>query len=220
MPIRGVLVTYEPDAIVRESGGSGRRRLMTAAARLFQTTGLSEVTVAQILDHSGVKAPTLYHHFGGKEGLYVAWASQTLDVIEAEFRALAAAGHPLRVFLVEACRILLSARSMDFLQVMRDRKWLSDPESLEQVNEALSVAVFTPISRAIEELTPIKDGRDAAQLFVHMVCVRRPAYLRADAIEPIPDEEIVDLFVSGVISGRRTSGDDDRVRESAAVEFK
>jgi len=181
-----------------EVSGSGRRRLMTAAARLFQTTGLSEVTVAQILDHSGVKAPTLYHHFGGKEGLYVAWACQTLDVIEAEFRALASGSPTLRDFLLESTNILLSPRSMDFLQVMRDRKWLSDPDSLEQVDDALKVAVFGPIALAIETSTPIKNGRDAAQLFVHMVCSRRPYYLRSDAREAMPAEEIVDLFLSGI----------------------
>ena len=68
-----------------EINGSGRRRLMAAASRLLSKSGLSEVTVAQILDHSGVKAPTLYHHFGGKDGLYVTWVSNTLDVVDAEF---------------------------------------------------------------------------------------------------------------------------------------
>ena len=199
-------LTYEPEAVTREANGSGRRRLMTAASRLFLSTGLSEVTVAQILDHSGVKAPTLYHHFGGKEGLYVAWASQSLDVVEAEFRALSNSGAPLRPFLVEACQILLSGRSMDFLQVMRDRKWLSDPESLEQINDALNVAVFTPIATAIEASTSLKDARDAAQLFVHMVSARRPAYLRSDSREPVGAEEIVDLFMSGIMAdGRHTA---------------
>lgn len=176
---------------------------MTAAARLFQTTGLSEVTVAQILDHSGVKAPTLYHHFGGKEGLYVAWVCHTLDVIEAEFRALSATSPTLREFLIETSRILLSPRSMDYLQVMRDRKWLADPDSLEQVDDALKVAVFAPIAFAIESSTPTTNGRDAAQLFVHMVSLRRPFYLRADAREPMDAEAIVDVYLSGLHGSTR-----------------
>jgi AcrR family transcriptional regulator len=193
---------------------------MTAAARLFQTMGLSEVTVAQILDHSGVKAPTLYHHFGGKEGLYVAWASQTLDVVEAEFRALTSTAPLLRCFLVEACNILLSPRSMDYLQVQRDRKWLSDPESLEQVNEALRIAVFRPISDAIEGSTPIKDARDHAQLFVHMVCIRRQAYMRSDSMEAVPAEEIVDVFLSGVLSETRQTLVEESLLPEAAGKFK
>jgi AcrR family transcriptional regulator len=178
---------------------------MTAAARLFAKTGLSEVTVAQILDQSGVKAPTLYHHFGGKEGLYVTWACHTLDVMDAEFKALNATSPTLRDFLLEASRILLSQRSMDIMQVMRDRRWLADPDSVEQIDDALKVAVFQPIARAIEGATPAKDAGDASQIFVHMVGVRRPGYRRAGVIEPASAEEIVDLFLSGVHGGTRAA---------------
>jgi AcrR family transcriptional regulator len=176
---------------------------MTAASKLFAKSGLSEVTVAQILDQSGVKAPTLYHHFGGKEGLYVTWACHTLDVMDAEFKALASTGPTLRDFLLEAGRILLSQRSMDIMQVMRDRRWLADPDSVEQIDDALKVAVFQPIARAIEDGTTIKDAGDASQLFVHTVSVRRPCYRRAGSIDPAATEEIVDLFLSGVHGGSR-----------------
>lgn len=181
-----------------EVTGTGRRRLMDAAAKLFSTTGLSEVTVAQILDHSGVKAPTLYHHFGGKEGLYVAWACHALDGIEAEFKAIESKNLSLGEFLLEACRILLSQRSMDFIQVMRDRRWLADPDSVEQVNDAINVSVFRKIASAIQVATDVKEPRDAAQLFVHMVSMRRPQYRRSDAFEGISTDEIVRVFLHGI----------------------
>ena len=183
--------------------GSGRRRLMTAAGKLFATSGLSEVTVAQILDHSGVKAPTLYHHFGGKEGLYVAWVCSTLDVAEAEFRALAASQPTLRGFLIEAARILQSPRSMDVLQALRDRKWLSDPDSVEVVNDSIRAAIVRPVARAIENGAPVSSPEDASQIFVHMVSVRRPCYHRPDAKEAVAAEEIVDAFLSGILAGTR-----------------
>ena len=171
---------------------------MTAAGKLFGTTGLSEVTVAQILDHSGVKAPTLYHHFGGKEGLYVAWACQAFDSIEAEFKALSAKGLPLHDFLLESCRILLSQRSMDVLQVMRDRRWLADPDSVEQVNDSLNEAVIRQIARAVQAGTDVTEPRDASQIFVHMVSTRRPQYRRSDTVEGIPPETIVDVYLRGI----------------------
>ena len=196
-----------------EVSGSGRRRLMAAASRLFSRSGLSEVTVAQILDQSGVKAPTLYHHFGGKEGLYVNWVSHTLDVVDAEFKALASSAPTLRSFLVEASRILLSQRSMDVLQVLRDRRWLADPDSVEQVDDALKAAVFSPIARAIEASTPVKDGADVAQLFVHLVTARRPNYKRFDAVEAPATDEIVDLFLSGVQTLSREASSPTAARE-------
>ena len=171
---------------------------MEAATRLFSTTGLSEVTVAQILDHSGVKAPTLYHHFGGKEGLYVAWACHALDGIEAEFKAVESQNLVLEDFLIESCRILLSQQSMDFLQVMRDRRWLAVPDSAEQVNDAINVSVFRKIASAIQIGTDVKEPRDAAQLFVHMVSMRRPQYRRSDAFEGIATDEIVKVFLQGI----------------------
>jgi len=171
---------------------------MEAAARLFSTTGLSEVTVAQILDHSGVKAPTLYHHFGGKEGLYVAWACHALDGIEAEFKVIESQNLVLEEFLLESCRIMLSQRSMDFIQVMRDRRWLADPDSAEQVNDAINVSVYRKIASAIQIGTDVKEPRDAAQLFVHMVSMRLPQYRRSDAFEGISTDEIVRVFLNGI----------------------
>ena len=189
----------QPRTQVRnEVSGTGRRRLMTAAAKLFGSTGLSEVTVAQILDHSGVKAPTLYHHFGGKEGLYVAWACHAFDGMEADFKALSSKGLLLHDFLLESCRILLSQRSVDVLQVMRDRRWLADPESLEQVNDSLNEAVIRQIARAIQAGTSVSEPRDASQLFVHMVSTRRPQYRRSDTVEGIPPEAIVDVYLRGI----------------------
>ena len=171
---------------------------MAAAARLFSTTGLSEVTVAQILDRSGVKAPTLYHHFGGKEGLYGAWARHARDGIESEFKAIETQNLALEEFLLESCRILLSQRSMDFIQVMRDRRWLADPDSAEQVNDAINVSVFRKIATAIQIGTDVEEPRDAAQLFVHMVSMRLPQYRRSDAFEGIAYDEIVRVFLQGI----------------------
>ena len=192
---------------------------MDAAGKLFAMTGLSEVTVAQILDHSGVKAPTLYHHFGGKEGLYVAWVCHALDSIEAEFKALEAQNPHLEEFLIESCRILLSQRSMDFLQVMRDRRWLTDPDSNEQVNDALNVAVFRKIASAIQSSTSVKEPRDAAQLFVHMVTARRPAYRRSDAVDGIAPNAIVSVFLQG-LKAMETQRSSEDVEPSQATVIK
>jgi hypothetical protein len=112
---------------------------------------------------------------------------------------------------------------MDIMQVMRDRRWLADPDSVEQIDDALRVAVFQPIARAIEGATPIKDAGDASQLFVHMVGVRRPGYGRAGSIDPVSAEEIVDLFLSGVHGGTRAAVQTafERAREPGApIEVK
>src|SRR6185369_14684202 len=44
-------------------------RLLEEALRLFALRGVDAVGVQEIVDASGVTKPTLYHHFGSKDGL-------------------------------------------------------------------------------------------------------------------------------------------------------
>jgi AcrR family transcriptional regulator len=45
------------------------RSLLDAAASLLERGGPAAVTTRAVLDEAGVTAPTLYHHFGDKDGL-------------------------------------------------------------------------------------------------------------------------------------------------------
>src|SRR2546428_13217209 len=46
-----------------------RDRLLLAAAQLLHEAGGKEVSTRAICERAGVQAPTLYHHFGSKQGL-------------------------------------------------------------------------------------------------------------------------------------------------------
>lgn len=48
---------------------STEERILNAAATLLERDGADAVTTRAICDAAGVTAPTLYHHFGDKEGL-------------------------------------------------------------------------------------------------------------------------------------------------------
>jgi AcrR family transcriptional regulator len=50
-------------------GSSTRDRLLEAAAALLAESTNREVSTRAICDRAGVQAPTLYHHFGNKQGL-------------------------------------------------------------------------------------------------------------------------------------------------------
>jgi AcrR family transcriptional regulator len=52
--------------------GGGRERLLDAAVRLFAAKGYGATSVRDIVRAAGVTAPALYHHFGNKEGLFLA----------------------------------------------------------------------------------------------------------------------------------------------------
>ena len=54
-----------------DAGGTGEvaRQIARAAARLFAERGYDATSVREIVEAAGVTKPTLYYHFGSKEGL-------------------------------------------------------------------------------------------------------------------------------------------------------
>jgi AcrR family transcriptional regulator len=53
----------------QEIAGEARDRLLLAAAQLLDAADGEPISTRAICDRAGVRAPTLYHHFGDKQGL-------------------------------------------------------------------------------------------------------------------------------------------------------
>src|ERR1700682_3099362 len=51
------------------NAGQTRDRLLLAAAELMHESGEPTVSTRAVCERAGVEAPTLYHHFGSKQGL-------------------------------------------------------------------------------------------------------------------------------------------------------
>lgn len=60
-----------------------RARIIDAAARLLREDGFAAVTTRAVSDAAGVQAPTIYRHFGDKDGLLEAVAEQVLAAFVA-----------------------------------------------------------------------------------------------------------------------------------------
>ena len=61
-----------------------KTRLLRAAAELLANSDGSPVSTRQITKLAGVTAPTLYHHFGDKEGLFDAVVAAGFERLLAE----------------------------------------------------------------------------------------------------------------------------------------
>ena len=130
---------------MNKAGGDGKQRLLDAARTAFASESYGQVGVAQILEGAKVQAPTLYHHFGDKEGLYLEWACSAL--VEAE-RQLSAAMEPahgtaesLRAFAI----VLSQKLTFDLRQLLRDTERLQKPESRERILACYLQAVYNPL---------------------------------------------------------------------------
>jgi AcrR family transcriptional regulator len=52
------------------------RQMLTVAGKAFAARGFHAVSMDEIADQAGISKPMLYHYFGSKEGLYVAYVRQ------------------------------------------------------------------------------------------------------------------------------------------------
>ncbi|WP_084264697.1 TetR/AcrR family transcriptional regulator [Actinomadura macra] len=69
-----------------------RQALLTAAQRVFADRGYDGAGIAEIVERSGISVGSLYHHYGGKAGLYVAlWEELTTEQERSAAQAVATA---------------------------------------------------------------------------------------------------------------------------------
>jgi AcrR family transcriptional regulator len=67
-----------------------RERILQAAARLLAESGGAPVSTRAVCAAAGVGAPTLYHHFGDKDGLYLKVLEEVIGDLRREELKLAA----------------------------------------------------------------------------------------------------------------------------------
>jgi len=71
-----------------------RDTIVDAATAVVSARGVKSATTREICDRAGVTAPTLYHHFGDKQGLMAAVVSRAFERYLAQKRALRPTGDP------------------------------------------------------------------------------------------------------------------------------
>jgi len=72
-----VLTKLRQTVSVSQSNGAGRAQatriaLLTAAREVFTEAGYADANITDIVDRAASSVGSLYHHFGGKQDLYIA----------------------------------------------------------------------------------------------------------------------------------------------------
>src|SRR5437763_4471925 len=62
------------------------RQMLEVAGRSFAAGGFHAVSMDEIAEQAGISKPMLYHYFGSKEGLYVAYVRQQGSALLAGMR--------------------------------------------------------------------------------------------------------------------------------------
>jgi len=82
--------------------GATQRRILDAATEVFATRGFSAATMADVVAGSGASIGSIYHHFGGKNELFLAIFEQMANAVDRRIKsAMEQAGEdadPRRIF--------------------------------------------------------------------------------------------------------------------------
>lgn len=182
---------------------NGRTKLLDAANGLFARAPFSSVGVAQILEGAGVQAPTLYHHFGDKEGLYVAWAESAMAEAGARIAGALAMPGDLRSKFAGVATALLAGSNHDVLLTLREATSLSRAESGERILNAYFTFVYEPVCSLIVQAIasgmcrPDPVGR-IADVFLMGTYALSPGYGRSAAPTPEACEWWGERFLAAV----------------------
>lgn len=168
---------------------SGRARLLESARRLFSKSGFHEVSVADLLDDSQLKAPSLYHHFGNKEGLYVAFVEASLRQLYDRLKVVASSSGSTEAKLRQAAFAILDGQRFDLLQVQRDLNLMSQSGHVHMVRSLIHDTIYCPMGRIFEqgiatEEVPADDPVRLSHLFIHSVYSLHTVYSLAGRPSP------------------------------------
>jgi AcrR family transcriptional regulator len=128
-----------------------REQVLRHARRLFMQRGYAGVSVGEVAAAVGVTKPTLYYHFGDKEGLYAEVLRDLMREVGGYVRAVVEADRPLRERFVELAYGYFLYADATMEPLLRDTSELIGPERAAQVWEAYEREMFAPMRRLVAE---------------------------------------------------------------------
>jgi len=183
-------------SLPRPAEGAGtRERILTAAGELFAARGVRGATMREIAARAGANLASAHYHFGSKEGLYLAVASEMFHALE---RAMAARGvAPAAVDLERATREELVAMLRSRVEALLEAlltpprthaivmlRELCDPtDALPEVVQRFIAPLRREMIRLVQRLAPELSQADAERCAesvagqAHFHATHRPAVL-------------------------------------------
>lgn len=124
-----------------------RRQVLLHARRLFMQRGYAGVAVHEIAAAVGVTKPTLYYHFGDKEGLYAAVLCDVMREIGGYIRQVTETKDSVRRRLTDLALGYFTYADATMEPMLRDVTGLIGPQRAAQVWEAYEREFLAPMRR-------------------------------------------------------------------------
>lgn len=129
-----------------------RDLILMQARRLFLQRGFADVSVGEVAAAVGVTKPTLYYHFGDKEGLYAAVLCDLMEEVGGYVRQITLLSHlSVRARLIELATGYFVHADGTMEPMLRDTNELIGPQRGQQVHEAYEANMLLPIEELLRE---------------------------------------------------------------------
>lgn len=193
-----------------------RATILREAKRLFMEFGYRAVSTRMVAEAAHLTQPALYHHFAGKEDLYVAVLTHELAEMGDRLLAIAGQDRPSLERLEQAASYLLGRTHQNITLMQHDIRTELGDEAASTVGARFFANVVEPLNRMVEAAiaegivaSPEEVGLAPMQMglyFLHQVSfmTRPPArtehgYAIARHMREQPREKlVVSLFLRGV----------------------
>lgn len=193
----------DPGAEPPEARGA-RGRLLREGLRLFVQHGFASVSTRQICVAAGVTQPSLYHHFGSKEGLYLAVVEEWLADMRLAMTQAIAQGTTFRARLHNLAIFFWSGRAGEYQAMQHDAMQHLPPDSILRLRGTIIASVVTPLLTLMNEgmasgdLPAQANSYALMELYWAVVDGFTGLYHRGDLLPP-PERNTaaIDLFLAG-----------------------
>lgn len=193
-------------------------RIVAAATQLFADRGFDPVSVQAVADAAGVCKANVFHHFGSKEGLYLAVLRRARDVADPHVDALEHGNGPIPTRLRAFLRAYLTglfeqgAGTRVLLRELQD----SGPErAAELAREVFGArfARFVEVLRAAQRRGELRATLDPAALAMTLVGAALVYFQSRAVLRFFPDAgwaddldayagRVMDIVLDGAVDGR------------------
>ncbi len=181
-----------------------RNRLLREGLRLFLQMGFSSVSTRQICAAAGVTQPSLYHHFGSKEGLYLAVVEEWFSDLHVAMTSAVEQGATFRERLHNLAIFFWSGRAGEYQAMQHDALQHMPPQHIRALRVTIRQSVVVPLlalmneGMASGELPTHANPYALMELFWAVVDGFTGLYHRGDPLpSPQQNTAAIDLFLAG-----------------------
>lgn len=141
--------------------------LLRVAYRVLQKEGASSLTTRRVCEEAGVTMPTLYHHFGNRDGLLSAVHALALEKFMAKKQALAQTADPVADLRSSCEEVLAFAAAHPGVTVAVMARAVEQPAMFSQAYALMqhrvercveSGALRVPLEQAAEHVWAVLQG--------------------------------------------------------------